>query len=93
MQRSKKTVMKNLLSITALLFSMALFFSACSENRSNTKTEQLAKNEMYTCTMHNELMSDHEGKCSKCGMNLTKQKMTEAQQKMMNEGTYIKPKE
>ena len=93
MQRSKKTVMKNLLSITALLFSMALFFSACSENRSNTKTEQLAENEMYTCTMHNEVMSDHEGKCPKCGMNLTKQKMTAAQQKMMNEGTYTKPKE
>ena len=93
MQRSKKTVMKNLLSITALLFSMALFFSACSENRSNTKTEQLAENEMHTCTMHNEVMSDHEGKCPKCGMNLTKQKMTEAQQKMMNEGTYTKPKE
>ena len=85
--------MKDLLYITAMLFSMTLYFSACSENRSNIKTEQLAKDEMYTCTMHNEVMSDHEGKCPKCGMNLTKQKMTEAQQKMMNEGTYTKPKE
>ena len=85
--------MKDLLYITAMLFSMTLFFSACSENRSNIKTEQLAKDEMYTCTMHNEVISDHEGKCPNCGMNLTKQKMTEAQQKMMNEGTYTKPKE
>ena len=85
--------MKDLLYITAMLFSITLFFLACSENRSNIKTEQLAKDEMYTCTMHNEVMSDHEGKCPNCGMNLTKQKMNEAQQKMMNEGTYTKPKE
>ena len=85
--------MKDLLYITAMLFSMTLFFSACSENRSNIKTEQLAKDEMYTCSMHNEVMSDHEGKCPKCGMNLTKQKMTAPQQKMVNEGTYTKPKE
>lgn len=46
---------------------------------------------MYTCTMHNEVMSDHQGKCPKCGMKLVKQKMTAEQQKMMNEGTYTKP--
>ena len=85
--------MKDLLFITALLFSIAIFFSACLENRGNTKTEQLAKNEMYTCTMRNEVMSDHAGKCPKCGINLIEQKMTAPLQKMMNEGTYIKPKE
>lgn len=46
---------------------------------------------MYICTMHNEVMSDHHGKCPKCGMKLVKQKMTAEQQKMMNEGTYTKP--
>ena len=85
--------MKDLLFTTALLFSIAIFFSACLENRGNTKTEQLAKYEMYTCTMRNELMSDHAGKCPKCGINLIEQKMTAPQQKMMNEGTYTKPKE
>ena len=85
--------MKDLLYITAMLFSMTLFFSACLENRSNIKTKQLAKDEMYTCSMHNEVMSDHEGKCPKCGMNLTKQKMTAPQLKMLNEGTFTKPKE
>ncbi len=56
-------------------------------------TEQLAKDEMYTCTMHNEVMSNHPGECPKCGMKLVKQKMTSEQEKMMKEGTYVKPKE
>ena len=43
--------------------------------------------------MHNEVMIDHEGKCPKCGMNLTKKKMTAPQLKMLNEGTYTKLKE
>ena len=40
--------------------------------------------EMYTCTMHNEVMSDKLGKCPKYAMTLAKQKM-------MKEGTYTKP--
>ena len=46
--------------------------------------------EMYTCTMHNEVMSDKPGKCPKSAMTLVKQKMTEDQQKMMNEDMYTK---
>jgi DNA-directed RNA polymerase subunit RPC12/RpoP len=42
--------------------------------------------------MHNEVMSDHEAECPKCGMKLVKQKMTAEQQKMKTEGTYVKPK-
>jgi len=85
--------MKILFFIAAILLSMAFVFTACSGNNSKAKTEQLAKDEMYTCTMHNEVMSDHPGECSKCGMKLVKQKMTDEQMKMMKEGTYTKPKE
>jgi hypothetical protein len=48
---------------------------------------------MYTCTMHNEVLSNKPGKCPKCGMTLVKQKMTDEQMKMMKEGTYTKPNE
>ena len=85
--------MKKLLFTAAILLSAALVFTACSGNGSNAKTEQLAKDETYTCTMHNEVMSDKPGKCPKCEMNLVKQKMTAEQIKMMKEGTYTKPKE
>ena len=92
--------MKQLLFTGLILLSFAFAFTACndgnnSKDNSTTATdkkEQLAKEEMYTCTMHNEVMGDHEGECPKCGMKLTKQKMTAEQQKMMKEGTYTKPK-
>ncbi len=85
--------MKKVFLTLALLLSLGFGLSACSRNDSNTKTEQLAKDEIYTCKMHNEVMSDHPGECSKCGMKLVKQKMTAAQQKMLKEGTYVKPKD
>ena len=53
----------------------------------------MVTDEMYTCNMHNEVMSRKPGKCPKCGMTLVKQKMTDGQMKMMKEGTYVKPKE
>ena len=83
--------MKKLLFFASILLSFALVITACSGNGSNAKTEQLSKDETYTCTMHNEVMSDKPGKCPKCGMSLVKQKMTDEQMKMMNEGTYTKP--
>ncbi len=85
--------MKNVFLVAIMLLTLGIVFTACSGNDNKAKTEQLAKDEMYTCTMHNEVMSNHEGECPKCGMKLVKQKMTAEQQKMMNEGTYTKPKE
>ncbi len=85
--------MKKLLFTAAILLCAALVFTSCTGNSSNAKTEQLTKDETYTCTMHNEVMSDKPGKCPKCGMTLVKQKMTAEQMKMMKEGTYTKPKE
>ncbi|HUQ67620.1 MAG TPA: heavy metal-binding domain-containing protein [Flavitalea sp.] len=85
--------MKNLFFIGAILLSICFVFTACSEKDSKAKTEQLANDEMYTCTMHNEVMSNHPGKCPKCEMKLERQKMTAEQQKMMKEGNYVKPKE
>ncbi|HUC81676.1 MAG TPA: heavy metal-binding domain-containing protein [Flavisolibacter sp.] len=88
--------------ILAVLVVTSLAFTACnssdtkSKESVNTGTEkngQLASDEMYTCTMHNEVMSAKTGTCPKCGMNLVKQKMTPEQEKMMKEGTYVKSKE
>ena len=84
--------MKKVFFIAAVLLSMGIFLNACSGDSKKASTEQLAKDEMYTCTMHNEVMGDHEGECPKCGMKLVKQKMTAEQEKMMKEGTYVKPK-
>ncbi len=85
--------MKKIFLIAIAIFYLAIVFTACSDNNNKANTEQLAKDEMYTCTMHNEVMGDHPGECPKCGMKLVKQKMTPEQEKMMKEGTYVKPKE
>lgn len=85
---------------TGLILVSFVFASCDGGNKTNgnsTKTtdnkEQSAKDEMYTCTMHNEVMGSKPGECPECDMTLVKQKMTDEQMKMMKEGTYTKPKE
>ena len=85
--------MKRIFFIAAILLSFGFVITSFTGCDSKAKIEQLAKDEMYTCTMHNEVMSDKPGECPKCGMDLVKQKMTEEQKKMMKEGTYVKTKE
>ena len=84
--------MKKTILIIIIFFSAGILLTACTGNNNKATTEQLAKDERYTCTMHNEVMSDHPGTCPKCNMTLVKQTMTSSQQKMMNEGSYVKPK-
>lgn len=67
--------------------------TAKNENSSGQTDTSMVAGEMYTCKMHQDVMSDKPGKCPKCGMTLVKQKMTEEQKKMMKEGTYINPKD
>lgn len=81
--------MKKLLFLFALIMSIGFLFASCN----NSKTGSLAAGEIYTCEMHNEVMSEHPGKCPKCGMDLVKQKMTEEQKKMKETGNYVKPKD
>lgn len=77
--------MKKIFFIAVILLSIGLVIIACSGTDNKTKTERLTKDETYTCPMHNEVMSDKPGKCSKCGKILMKQKMTDEQMKMMKE--------
>ena len=87
--------MKKIILIT-LVTLYVTGFVACDENQTgnnklNTQIGTLAKDETYTCKMHQNVMSEKPGKCPVCGMNLEKQKMTEQQIKMWKEGTYVKP--
>lgn len=94
--------MKRVVLIGFLLSGFAFVFTACNDSHNTKKSttnvdrkgsSQLAADETYTCTMHNEVMSDHPSECPKCGMKLVKQKMTAEQERMMKEGSYVKPKE
>lgn len=90
--------MKRSISMAAIVVAFSFALIACSNNPPAPGTPvdkkgELAKGEMYTCTMHNEVMSNNPGTCPKCGMALVKQKMTPEQEKMMKEGSYVKSKE
>ncbi len=53
----------------------------------------LAATEIYTCSMHNEVIGALPGHCSVCGMELVKQKPSDQQKKLIKEGTYTNPKD
>jgi Heavy metal binding domain len=94
--------MKRNIAIVILIAIPATGYVACNNpdtNKNSTtqtdtsgKRQVMVKDEMYTCKMHQDVLSVKPAKCPKCGMILVKQKMTDEQMKMMKEGTYIKPK-
>lgn len=67
--------MKTRIYITALiLFAGSVVFSACkgSTKPKESVEKSVAQKEVYSCEMHPEVISGKPGKCSKCGMELTK---------------------
>jgi hypothetical protein len=85
---------KVILIMLVALFITGFTAGAQTKNKITTlQTDTLAKDEIYTCTMDQDVMSDHPGKCPKCGMTLVKQKMTTAQKKLLKEATHVKPKD
>lgn len=60
---------------------------------STAPTISLNNDSIYTCKMHDSVVSDRPGKCPVCGMNLVKQMITPDQRKMIANKTFVKPKE
>jgi len=77
--------MKYFLTCSLALASLTFVAAGCSENKTTTAettapaatadstAAPAATNGVattYTCPMHPEVVTDHPGKCPKCGMNL-----------------------
>ena len=60
----------NLLLLIAWL-PLPYFFTAC-KNKKVTVVENAAKKELWTCSMHPEIIRDKPGTCPICGMDLVK---------------------
>ena len=84
--------MKKLLLTAAILLSAGFVFTACSGN--NNKADNRVTGKRWNVHLLHAQWGDERppGKCAKCDIKLVKQKMTADEQKMMNEGTYLKPK-
>lgn len=85
--------MKKYIFIAAIAISAA-FLSSCgsSASQNNLSATITDSSMIYSCTMHQEVISDHPGECPKCGMTLVKQKITPMQKKLFDEGKYVKVK-
>jgi len=57
--------------LSLILILAALFLSACS-NKQGDKDASAQGKQLYTCTMHPQVISDHPGVCPICGMELVK---------------------
>ena len=91
--------------VSCLIAFAALLTNSCNNNKvipSTTQSVETIKTdssivttpgEMFTCSMHNEVLSKNKGTCPKCGMKLSKQSLTSEQQKLYKEGKFLKSKE
>jgi len=66
-----KTQMKNILVVLIITISSAALVTAC-KSKTATTTATTSKKELWTCSMHPEVVRDKPGTCPICGMDLIK---------------------
>src|SRR5690349_7452145 len=64
-----KTQMKNILVV--LIMTIGVLFTAC-KNKTATTIGTTSKKELWTCSMHPEVVRDKPGTCPICGIDLIK---------------------
>lgn len=72
-----------LMLLAATLISFATFAQKAKANIPSKSTVQV----QYTCPMHPEVVSDKEGKCPKCGMDLSLSKKEQMKRDVMKSYT------
>jgi len=65
---------KEILALIASAFSLLTITTAIAQHsdreHDHEQEQEQEKKQKYTCTMHPEVVTDHPGKCPKCGMKL-----------------------
>lgn len=70
---------------------LALLIASCKNGRSHTEHSMEMPKEIYTCTMHPEVVSDKPGKCPKCEMDLVKKATEVNSSKAVTLESLLKP--
>jgi Cu(I)/Ag(I) efflux system membrane fusion protein len=83
--------MKKIIVIAVIAMGTSFALSSCSGSSAKNEVPSSITDSstIYSCTMHQEVISDHPGECPKCGMTLVKQKITPMQKKLFDEGKYV----
>ncbi len=77
--------------IIFISFILTLLTPSCKNNHSHTEHSMELSKEIYTCTMHPEVVSDKPGKCPKCGMDLVKKATEVSSSKEVTLESLLKP--
>ncbi len=77
------------MKIFLLLIAYCLLLIALSCNQQNRKEQ--ATNELYTCSMHPQIIEHHPGNCPICGMKLIKKNTASVGVKNIDLKTLLKP--
>jgi uncharacterized paraquat-inducible protein A len=76
----KMKIIKILMMAVLTIMSVSVFAQDTTKQKNKkVKTEMVS----YSCPMHPEIISDKPGKCSKCGMDLTKSKKEQMKMEVM----------
>src|SRR5258705_12142294 len=62
---------KNILIVFVVVLISTIVFTAC-KNKQTSTVETSTKKELWTCSMHPEIIRDKPGTCPICGMDLIK---------------------
>ncbi len=65
--------------------------ASCKNNGGHSKHDMEMPKEVYTCTMHPEVVSDKPGKCPKCGMVLVKKATDTVSSQSVKLESLLKP--
>src|SRR5438876_7662435 len=66
-----KSGFKNILIAFVVVLASAIVFTAC-KNKQTAIVSTTTKKELWTCSMHPEIIRDNPGTCPICGMELVK---------------------
>ncbi len=86
----------SIISVTKVFFFglaiSLLAFSGCKNKTGNIATSAIdSTREMYTCPMHPQIIENHPGDCSICGMALVKKENASRELTQIDLGTLLKP--
>lgn len=81
-------ILKMLMMAALIILSVSVFAQDTTKQKMKTKSQKMEMMK-YSCPMHPDVTGDKPGKCSKCGMDLTKSKKEQMKMEVMK--IYVCP--
>lgn len=76
---------------TVFIFAIASLLQACGSSQTKEANTVAKASDLYTCSMHPQVLEDHPGDCPICGMKLIKRNATPVALNNIDLETLIKP--